>query len=236
MENILEAKVQSFSYGEDLILKNLSLSVKKGELIILTGLSGCGKTTLLRLLNGLIPSFYTGDLNGEVKLLGKDISLYKKGELAKYIGNVFQNPKDQFFCDVVEDEIALVGENLGLERKILKEKVEEAMNLLEISYLRKKSVFELSGGERQKVAIARALSMEPKLLLADEISSMLDESGKLNIMRLLKQLQHNIGFSVLLVTHDITLAKKVADYIYYMDSGCIIEEGSVRKIFCKKGK
>lgn len=76
--------------------------------------------------------------------------------------------------------------------------------------------------------------MEPKLLLADEISSMLDESGKLNIMRLLKQLQHNIGFSVLLVTHDITLAKKVADYIYYMDSGCIIEEGSVRKIFCKK--
>jgi len=125
MENILEAKVQSFSYGEDLILKNLSLSVKKGELIILTGLSGCGKTTLLRLLNGLIPSFYTGDLNGEVKLLGKDISLYKKGELAKYIGNVFQNPKDQFFCDVVEDEIALVGENLGLERKNLKEKVEE---------------------------------------------------------------------------------------------------------------
>ena len=75
MENILEAKVQSFSYGEDLILKDLSLSVKKGELIILTGLSGCGKTTLLSLLNGLIPSFYDGCLNGKIKLLGKDITL-----------------------------------------------------------------------------------------------------------------------------------------------------------------
>ena len=109
MENILEAEIKSFHYGEDLILKDLKMSVKKGEIIVLTGLSGCGKTTLLRLLNGLIPSFYDGDLDGEIKILGKDITTYKKGELAKYIGNVFQNPKDQFFCDVVEDEIALVG-------------------------------------------------------------------------------------------------------------------------------
>ena len=119
MENILEAEIRSFHYGEDLILKNLKMSIKKGEIVVLTGLSGCGKTTLLRLLNGLIPSFYDGDFDGEIKILGKDITAYKKGELAKYIGNVFQNPKDQFFCDVVEDEIALVGENLGLEKKII---------------------------------------------------------------------------------------------------------------------
>ena len=154
MENILEAEIKSFHYGEDLILKKLKMSVKKGEIVVLTGLSGCGKTTLLRLLNGLIPYFYDGDLDGEIKILGKEITAYKKGELAKYIGNGFQNPKDQFFCDVVEDEIALVGENLGLDRDTLKEKVEKAMDLLGISHISKKSIFELSGGERQKVAIA----------------------------------------------------------------------------------
>ena len=164
MENILEAEIRSFHYGEDLILKNLKMSIKKGEIVVLTGLSGCGKTTLLRLLNGLIPSFYDGDFDGEIKILGKDITAYKKGELAKYIGNVFQNPKDQFFCDVVEDEIALVGENLGLEKKILREKVDEAMQLLEIEYLRKKSIFELSGGERQKVAIAGTLIYDTDII------------------------------------------------------------------------
>ena len=113
MENILEANIRKFSYGEDLVLKDLKLSVKKGEIVVLTGLSGCGKTTFLRLLNGLIPYFYEGNLEGNIELLGKEISSYQKGELAKYIGNVFQNPKDQFFCDVVEDEVALVGEILG---------------------------------------------------------------------------------------------------------------------------
>ena len=174
MENILEAVIKSFHYGEDLILKDLKMSVKKGEIIVLTGLSGCGKTTLLRLLNGLIPSFYDGDLDGEIKILGKDITTYKKGELAKYIGNVFQNPKDQFFCDVVEDEIALVGENLGLDRDTLKEKVEKAMDLLGINHISKKSIFKLSGGERQKVAIAGTLIYDTDIIFFDEPSSSLD--------------------------------------------------------------
>ena len=134
---------------------------------------------------------------------------------------------------IAEPTVILHKKNLALCKEIVVENLKKVGLETNYNFL-KKQANELSGGQRQKVAIARALSMEPKLLLADEISSMLDESGKLNIMRLLKQLQHNIGFSVFLVTHDITLAKKVADYIYYMDSGCIIEEGSVRKIFCKK--
>ena len=97
-----------------------------------------------------------------------------------------------------------------------------------------KKARELSGGQRQKTAIARALSMQPVLLLADEINAMLDDSSKVNIMRLLKQLQYELGFSMLLVTHDIDLVKKVADYVYRMDAGRIVEEGSITKVFGKE--
>ena len=96
-----------------------------------------------------------------------------------------------------------------------------------------KKAGELSGGQRQRTAIARALSMQPKLLLADEITSMLDDSSKANIMRLLKRLQYEIGFSMLMVTHDTALVKKTADYVYCMEDGKIVKEGSVRKIFCR---
>lgn len=224
MENILDAEIRTFSYGEDLVLKDLNLSVRKGEIIILTGLSGCGKTTLLRILNGLIPSFFGGDLDGEVKLLGKDISTYKKGELAKYIGNVFQNPKDQFFCDVVEDEIALVGENLGLERKTLKEKVDKVMELLEISHLRKKSIFELSGGERQKVAIAGTLIYDTEIIFFDEPSSSLDYGSIRKFQEILLQLK-SLGKTIVIAEHRLYYLKEIFSRVVY------IKNGSIQNIF-----
>ncbi len=236
MENILEAKIQSFFYGENLILKDLNLSVKKGELVVLTGLSGCGKTTLLRLLNGLIPSFYDGDLKGEIKLLGKDISDYKKGELAKYIGNVFQNPKDQFFCDMVEDEIALVGENLGLDRKVLKERVDEAMNLLEISHLGKKTIFELSGGERQRVAIAGTLIYDTDIIFFDEPSSSLDYDGIRKFEDILIKLK-TLGKTVIIAEHRLYYLKDIFSRLFYIKDGTlqrIYQNGEIDNEICKK--
>lgn len=220
MENILEAEIRAFSYGEDLILKDLKLSVKKGEIVVLTGLSGCGKTTLLRLLNRLIPSFYGGDLDGEIKLLGKNIAAYKKGELARYIGNVFQNPKDQFFCDVVEDEIALVGENLGLDSKKLKEKVEEVMDLLGIGHLRKKSIFELSGGERQKVAIAGTLIYDTDIIFFDEPSSSLDYDSIRKFGEILLELKA-LGKTVVMAEHRLYYLKNIFDRLIYIKDGTI---------------
>ena len=220
MENILEAEIRTFSYGEDLILKNLKLFIRKGEIIVLTGLSGCGKTTLLRLLNRLIPSFYDGDLEGEIKLLGKDIATYKKGELARYIGNVFQNPKDQFFCDVVEDEIALVGENLGLDSNQLREKVEEVMDLLGISHLRKQSIFELSGGERQKVAIAGTLIYDTDIIFFDEPSSSLDYDSIRKFGEILLKLKA-MGKTIVMAEHRLYYLKNIFDRLIYINDGMI---------------
>lgn len=236
MENILEAEIRTFSYGDDLVLKDLNLSVRKGEVIILTGLSGCGKTTLLRLLNGLIPSFYDGDLNGEIKLLGKNITIYKKGELARYIGNVFQNPKDQFFCDVVEDEIALVGENLGLDRKILKEKVDEAMKLLEISHLRKKSIFELSGGERQKVAIAGTLIYDTDIIFFDEPSSSLDYDSIRKFAEILMKLKA-LGKTIIIAEHRLYYLKDIFSRLVYIKDGAIqdiFQNGQLNNEKCRE--
>lgn len=236
MENILEAEIRSFHYGEDLILKDLKMSVKKGEIVVLTGLSGCGKTTLLRLLNGLIPSFYDGDLDGEIKILGKDITAYKKGELAKYIGNVFQNPKDQFFCDVVEDEIALVGENLGLDRDTLKEKVEKAMDLLGISHISKKSIFELSGGERQKVAIAGTLIYDTDIIFFDEPSSSLDYDSIRYFSEILLRLKA-MGKTIIIAEHRLYYLKEIFSRLVYIKDGTICENfpnGSLSNDKCKE--
>ncbi|WP_300279038.1 ABC transporter ATP-binding protein [Peptacetobacter sp.] len=236
MENIVEADIKTFSYGEDLILKNLKISIKKGETIVLTGSSGCGKTTILRLLNGLIPSFYGGNLNGNINLLGKDISSYKKGELAKYIGNVFQNPKDQFFCDIVEDEIAFVGENLGLDEEILKRKVEEVMNLLEITDLRKKSIFELSGGERQKVAIATTLIYDTDIIFFDEPSSSLDYTSIKKFEDILLKLK-KLGKTIVISEHRLYYLKEIYNRLMYIKDGSIKEifhEGTLNNKKCKE--
>ena len=107
MEDLLmKADIRRFAYDNESKLENIQLNIQKGECLVLTGLSGCGKTTLLRCLNGLNPDFYEGIMDGEVRFQGKKLSQFGKGELAKHMGNVFQNPKDQFFSTVAEDEIA----------------------------------------------------------------------------------------------------------------------------------
>ncbi|MDY3005622.1 ATP-binding cassette domain-containing protein [Anaerococcus porci] len=220
MENILDLEIESFSYDEKIILKDIKLSIKKGELLLLTGSSGCGKSTLIRLMNGLIPEFYEGNLKGDIKLKGKPLTEYKKGELAKYIGNVFQNPKDQFFCTIVEDEIALVGENLGMPSHELIKRVNEVLDLLEIKHLRYKSIFDLSGGERQKVAIACTLVYDTDLIFFDEPSSSLDYKSIENLKEIFCILK-NLGKTIVVADHRIYYLKDLFDHLVLMNQGTI---------------
>ena len=199
---VIEATIKSFKYENDTkeTLKEINLNIEEGELVVITGLSGCGKTTLTRVLNGLVPHHYGGNLIGEVKLLGQNILDYRKGEIAKHIGNVFQNPSDQFFATVAEDEVAFVGENLGMEYEVLKERTKQAFREMKIDNLLDKKLSELSGGQKQKVAIASTLIYDTKIIFFDEPSSNLDFQGIAQFVEIIKDLK-KMGKTLVIVEH-----------------------------------
>lgn len=223
MEQI-SVNLQSFSYGGQEILKDVSFSAGKGECLVITGLSGCGKTTLFRLMNGLIPELYEGEVRGEIRLLGRELSSYSKGETAKYVGNVFQNPNDQFFSTVVEDEIALVGENMGMEREELRRRVRNAMDQMNISSLKNHSVHELSGGQKQKVAIASTLVYDTEILLLDEPSASLDYTATEDLKETLKTLKQ-MGKTILISEHRLYYLKGILDRLL------VLEDGTLKHIY-----
>lgn len=229
MENVISVNIKSFSYGENENLKNIKFNIKDGEFIVLTGNSGCGKSTLIRIITGLFPSFYEGKLDGEVEILGRDINEYKKGELSKILSIVFQNPKDQFFCTNVYDEIALGAENLGIKRDLIIEKIESISKLLKIEKLLDKSIFSLSGGERQRVAIASALIQDSKILFFDEPSSSLDYDSIESFKEILKELK-SMGKTIILAEHRLYYLKNLFDRIVFM-KGATINEIFTRENF-----
>lgn len=224
MDEILKVDIDRFQYEDKTILEEVKFSAKRGECLVITGLSGCGKTTLLRLINGLIPELYEGKLSGRIELLGRELSSYKKGELAKHIGNVFQNPHDQFFSTVVEDEIAIVGENMGMEREELEGRVREAIERLKIKKLAGRSVFHLSGGEKQKVAIASTLVYDTDLIIFDEPSASLDYQTIKELSKTISYLK-SMGKLVIIAEHRLYYLKGLIDRLL------LIKDGSLKKIY-----
>ena len=145
----------SFAYDSNTFgIHDIDLTIQEGEFIVLTGKSGCGKTTLTRCINGLIPDFFEGTITGSCRVCGMDISEHETGDYSSYVGSVFQDPRSQFFTLHVKTEIPFPSENLGTPSSVIQDRFQNTVKQLNISNLLKKSIFELSSGEKQKVAIA----------------------------------------------------------------------------------
>ena len=229
----ISARNVSFTYAgaEQPSMENVNMSIENGEFVILTGPSGCGKTTFCRCLNGLIPNFYSGDLQGELSVDGMDIKGKPTAELATHVGFVFQNPENQLFSLSVERDVAFGLENLGMPREEALERVNWAMGATGILDLREKAPYELSGGQQQRAAIAGVLAMRPSILVLDEPTSFLDPKSAEEIIGVIAKLNKEIRLTTLLVEHRLDIVSRYANRVIVMDKGRIALDGPPSQVF-----
>lgn len=219
-----------FSYGEHddgktaskELLTNLNFTLEEGEVIGITGPSGCGKSTLCYILSGIIPKVYSGQISGQVSICGKPIEALDLCGIAKSIGFVFQDPDTQLFSDVIEEDVAFGPENFCLPWEEIDERIGSALKTTGVENYRYASPGKVSGGQRQLVAIASILALDPKILILDEAMAQLDEEGKELLQSTLYRLREK-GKGIILVEHDLE-SLQIADKILKMDRGRLIEE------------
>ena len=210
----------SFSYGTQTegSLRNINFKVKEGEFILLTGQSGSGKTTVTRLINGLIPYFFEGSLTGSVKVIGNNIKTITPGELGKNIASIFQNPRSQFFTTNSTKEVAFALENYGIDRDEMIDRVNCAFHDFEAESLMDRDMFSLSSGEKQKIAIIAAKALNPKIYVFDEPSANLDIRSILNLKKMMERLKKQ-GYTVIVSEHRLFYLKNLVDKCLIMKDG-----------------
>ncbi len=232
MNDIVEIKNVSFHYkgSDEGLLKDVSLTVKKGETLLLCGASGSGKTTLIRLINGLIPQYYPGEMSGSVRVAERDMKKTQLYELAGIVGTVFQNPRSQFFSVDTDGEIVFGPENIGLDPSEIKSRADFVAKEMNLEKLLGRSLFELSGGEKQKIACASVSALLPEIILLDEPSSNLDWSA-ISELRSAIQNWKNQGKTIVISEHRLWYLKEVIDRVVYLDKGDIAGEWNGEDFF-----
>lgn len=228
-EYIIKGENVSYKYSEsDLVfaVNNVNLEVKKGEFLAILGRNGSGKSTIAKNFNGLfIPT--------EGVMLVDNIDTRdeeKIWDIRQNVGMVFQNPDNQMVATVVEEDVAFGPENLGVPSEKIRERVDSALNKVKMLEFKRNAPHLLSGGQKQRVAIAGILAMEPKCIIFDEATSMLDPSGRKEIMDIMKKLNKDLGITIITITHYMNEAAE-ADRIIVMDKGEIRLQGTPREIF-----
>ncbi|MDD3899124.1 MAG: ABC transporter ATP-binding protein [Syntrophomonadaceae bacterium] len=219
---VMTARNLDYRYRPDSppVLCDINLQLQRGELAVVSGLSGCGKSTLCLCLCGAIRHQRDGIMSGEVELNGKNIRDIRGAELALEVGIVFQDPDTQLFSPTVEDEIAFAPENLCLPPDRIQERLDYVLEILGITSLRYANPAHLSGGEKQLVALAAVLALDPPLLILDEVMSQLDAAAKKAVADAIYKL-HSQGKTVLVVEHDLEVLTG-ADRLLIMESGHLI--------------
>ncbi len=212
-------------------MENVNISIEKGEFVILTGPSGCGKTTFCRCLNGLIPNFYSGNLEGNLEVDGLNTIGKSTAELATHIGFVFQNPENQLFSLSVERDVAFGLENLAVPRDEAIQRTQWAMKATGVYELREKAPYELSGGQQQRTAIAGVLAMRPSILVLDEPTSFLDPRSAEEIIAVIAKLNQELQLTTLLVEHRLDIVSRYATRIIVMDKGKVALDGPPSEIY-----
>ena len=222
----------TFYYGdsEKPALKNINLQIKDGEFILITGPSGGGKSSLCRCFNGLIPHFYGGRVTGKVEVQGTDVISHSTKELATKVGMIFQDPENQLVAMDVEREIAFGLENLAFSKMLIAKRLEESLDTLGISALRHRQVHELSGGEKQKVAIASVLALHPGILVLDEPTSELDPKSAEEVLSVVERLNDELGLTVILIEHRLDRVAQHVDRLIMMSHGEVVADGDPRQV------
>ncbi|MFQ5711060.1 MAG: energy-coupling factor ABC transporter ATP-binding protein [Candidatus Geothermarchaeales archaeon] len=233
MEPAISVNNFSFTYGgsDQPAVKNIDLNVEEKEFVVLAGPSGCGKTTLCKAFVGLIPHFYSGTYEGKVRILGVDVLSSTIYEMSQLVGYVFQNPDNQLVMTTVRRDSAFGLENMGLPREEIEERIDRALSLLGLSALADEPVHTLSGGQKQKLAIAGILAMNPKILVLDEPTAYFSPSSALQFLEFLSQLNRDLGLTIFLVEHRLDLAARYASKLVVMGKGNIHFQGDPRDLF-----
>ena len=223
---MIEFENVSFSYEatpNENSLRDFSLTVNDGECVLITGPSGCGKSTLLRLLNGLIPEFYSGEVEGSIKIGGQNTLGRRIEDQAGKIGTVFQNPRSQFFNVDTTSELAFGLENLGLPEEEIINRISGTVKSFHISQLMDRSIFELSGGEKQKIACGSVDVLQPEIILLDEPSANLDYEAAENLRELILTWK-NAGKTILIAEHRVNYVWDLTDRVIILENGALTRE------------
>lgn len=211
-------------------LKDIDLTINRGEFILILGGSGSGKSTLLRFLAGLAPAFSGGHVRGRVLLDGKDLATLKRREVARRVGLVFQDPDRSLLFRDLETEVAFGLENLGFPPAEIRRRVAETISALRLSEYRGVPLSELSGGIRQKVTLAATLALRPELLLLDEPTAELDPVAAVDFLHVLKDLNSELGLTVVLAEQRADRCLPLADRVMVMEAGCVAWQGGPREL------